>query len=159
MAELALAILPLCFSAVKGIIIAKKKLKILRHNQKEIKRLRKKFNSQTDIFLDECQLLFQEFLSPQEAEALIDDENNPEWTSPALGEKVKIYLGRRYGTFCEAVGEIKDAINSLSDALDTNTEVGDEREKVSAIVCQAPFFVAGRACSNRLVSPNSQKRS
>ncbi|KAI0163680.1 hypothetical protein BJ166DRAFT_526921 [Pestalotiopsis sp. NC0098] len=129
MAELALAILPLCFSAVKGIIIAKKKLKILRHHQKEIKRLRKKFNSQTDIFLDECQLLFQEFLSPQEAEALIDDENNPEWTSPVLGGKVKIYLGRRYETFCEAVGEIKEAINSLSDALDTNTEVGDGREK------------------------------
>lgn len=86
-------------------------------------------------------MLFQEFLSPQEAEALIDDENNPEWTSPALGEKVKVYLGRRYGTFCEAVGEIKDAINSLSDALDTNVEVGDGREKVSAIELSArPHF-------------------
>ncbi|KAF3012668.1 hypothetical protein E8E14_011420 [Neopestalotiopsis sp. 37M] len=129
MAELALAILPLCFGAVKGIVIAKKKLKILRHHHKEIKRLRKRFNSQTDIFLDECQLLFQEFLSPQEAEALVEDEKHSGWTSPELGAQVRGYLGRRYGAFCEAVGDIAEAINSLSEALDTSTETVDKQEK------------------------------
>lgn len=43
------------------------KVEILRHHDKEIKRLRKKFISQTDIFLDECQLLLQEILEPEVA--------------------------------------------------------------------------------------------
>lgn len=67
MAELALAIVPLCATAIQGAAFIRKRLKILRHHDKEIKRLRKKFISQTDIFLDECQLLLQEILEPEVA--------------------------------------------------------------------------------------------
>lgn len=64
MAELALAVVPLCVTAIQGTAFVRKKLKLLRHHDKEIKRLRKKFITQTIIFLDECQLLLQEILEP-----------------------------------------------------------------------------------------------
>lgn len=69
MAELALAIVPLCIGAIKGADIIRKRLKILRHHNNEIKRLRTKFTTQNNVFLDECQLLLQEILEPKEAES------------------------------------------------------------------------------------------
>ncbi|KAI1500656.1 hypothetical protein F5X99DRAFT_385548 [Biscogniauxia marginata] len=119
MAELALAILPLCLTAIKGIGVAKKKLKILRHHDSEMKRLRKKFTAQIDIFLDECQLLFQEFLDPKEAESIIENTTHPRWNESQLDEQLREYLGRKYGAFSEAVAEIKDYITTLSEELDT----------------------------------------
>lgn len=53
MAELALAIVPLCLTAIKGIIITKRKLKLLLNHNQEIRRLRKKFTIQAATFLDE----------------------------------------------------------------------------------------------------------
>lgn len=123
MAELALAIAPICLSAIAGINVARKKLKILRHHDKEIKRLRKKFNAQTDIFLDECQLLFQDFLDPDEAEAIIGNPNHPRWSSPELSEQIKNHLGRKYTAFSEAIDEVKDLIASLTSGLDAKTTV------------------------------------
>ena len=121
MAELALAIAPICLSAIAGINIARKKLKILRHHGKEIKRLRKKFTAQTDIFLDECQLLFQDFLDPNEAEAIIENPNHPRWSSPELSEQIRNHLGRKYTAFSEAIDEVKDLIASLTNGLDAKT--------------------------------------
>ncbi|KEY65506.1 hypothetical protein S7711_09296 [Stachybotrys chartarum IBT 7711] len=118
MAELALAIAPLCLMAITGIHRAHKKLKILRHHGKEIKRLRKKFTAQADIFLDECQLLLQDFLDPKEAEALIEATNHPRWNSPQLSEQIRSHLGRKYEAFSDAVNEVKNHIGTLSEALD-----------------------------------------
>ncbi|RYP46405.1 hypothetical protein DL768_007372 [Monosporascus sp. mg162] len=118
MAELALAIVPVCISAIGGADFVRKRLKILRHHDKEIKRLRKKFASQTDIFLDECQLLLQEILDPKEAETLIENANHPGWSSPRLDGQIMIYLGRKYDDFKAAMEEIQGHITSLSESLD-----------------------------------------
>ncbi|KAI1641468.1 hypothetical protein F4809DRAFT_586804 [Biscogniauxia mediterranea] len=132
MAELALAIVPLCFGAIKGIGIAKKKLKILRHHDSEIKRLRKKFTTQVDIFLDECELLFHEFLDPKEARALIENTAHPRWDQSKLDEQIKGYLGRKYEQFNEAVAEIKDYITMLNEELDSMANNRAERAKSKA---------------------------
>lgn len=131
MSELALAIIPLCLGAVKGINAVRKKLKVLRHHASEVKRLRKKFASETDIFLDECQLLFQEFLELEEAEALIGSENHPGWSSPQLDAQIRGYLGRRYERFREAFAEIERHIVSLNDAL--GQEWADDENHVGSV--------------------------
>ncbi|KAL7621499.1 hypothetical protein AAE478_008823 [Parahypoxylon ruwenzoriense] len=132
MAELALAIVPLCFTAIKGIRIARRKLGILRHHDSEIKRLRKKFTAQADIFLDECQLLFQEFLDPKEAEALVENTTHPGWNSPHLEEHIKSYLGRKYEAFSETAAEIKGYVTLLSEGLDASTADSNRQVKLKA---------------------------
>ncbi|KAI0602748.1 hypothetical protein F4775DRAFT_535501 [Biscogniauxia sp. FL1348] len=132
MAEIALAIVPICFGAIKGISIAKKKLKILRHHDSEIKRLRKKFTAQVDIFLDECQLLFQEFLDPKEAEVLIENTVHPRWDQSQLDDQIRGYLGRKYESFSEAVAEVKDYVTLLNEELDSKASNGNEQAKSKA---------------------------
>lgn len=127
MAELALAIIPLCLGAMKGIGTVREKLNLLRHHSSEIKRLRKKFKTQTCIFLDECQLLLQKILDPKEAEALVECIDHPEWNNPELDNAIKAYLGRRkYEDFGECVDEIKGHILSLSNSFRINTDVNPE---------------------------------
>ncbi|KAI3337530.1 hypothetical protein HD806DRAFT_543136 [Xylariaceae sp. AK1471] len=92
MAELSLAILPLAIAAIKPIY---KRWYDLCHYDREIKRLRKRFRAQKDIFLDKCQLLLQ---------GVVDDE-------------VKIYLGRKYSTYFETVEEVRDHILALGKSL------------------------------------------
>ncbi|KAI9146995.1 Short chain dehydrogenase virK [Paramyrothecium foliicola] len=130
MAELALAIAPLCLSAIAGINFARKKFKIFRHHDKEIKRLRKKFTAQADIFLDECQLLFQDFLDAQEAEAIIENPDHPRWSSPQLSEQIRNHLGRKYTAFKEAIEEVKTLTAALSQGLDAGTAENTHREKI-----------------------------
>jgi len=122
MAELALAIAPLCFTAVKGISFVRQKLKILRHHDGEIKRLRKKFIAQTDIFLDECQLLLQEFLDAREAELLVESPTDVKWNSPQLESQIKAFLGRKYGAFRETVSDICSHMTLLYENLNANIE-------------------------------------
>lgn len=137
MAELALAIVPLCLGAVKGINAAGKKLRVLRHYASEIKRLRKKFESETDIFLDECQLLFQEFLGLEEAEALIGNEDHPDWGSPQLDTQLRGYLGRRYEKFRETFAEIERHIVSLNESL--GQEWTDDENHVGSVPSRVQF--------------------
>lgn len=122
MAELALAIIPLCLGAIKGIGIVRKKLKVLRHHDSEMKRLRKKFNAQTDIFLDEWQLLLQEVLDPEQAETLVENIDDPRWSSPDLNDDISAYLGRKCDDFRETVDEIKGHISSLSKSLNVDAD-------------------------------------
>lgn len=143
MADLALAIVPLCLSALKGIHVVHKKLKILRHHAKELKGLRTKFSIQKDIFRDECQLLFQELLGPEEAEALVDNTDHTGWSTPDLDIKVEQYLGRRHETFQETVAEIGRHIVSLNTLLgdtkissDDKQQVPSDDQKQKAKVCE-----------------------
>lgn len=154
MAELALAIVPLCLSALKGIHVVHKKLKILRHHGKEIKRLRTRFSSQTEIFLDECQLLFQELLGPEEAEALVVDADHPRWSSSDLDGQVETYLGRRYSSFQDTVSEIDQYIISLDTSLGDSpasdgrqrAPSGDSRQrKVSERMSQAVDIMVNKS--------------
>lgn len=135
MAEFALAVAPLCLSALKGISFIHKRLKVLRHRDKEIKRLRTRFTSQTEIFLDECQLLFQEVLDLEDAEAIVGNVQHQLWKSPDLDRQLQRYLGRKYVRIQETVAEIKQHIDSLDDALADPTEGngGNGEQQITSI--------------------------
>ncbi|OTA57936.1 hypothetical protein K449DRAFT_129270 [Hypoxylon sp. EC38] len=125
MAELALAIVPLCVTAIKGAGIVRKKMKIFCHSDRVFKRLRKRFVTQTSIFLDECQLLLQEILDPNEAEAMVGSPNHPGWNSEYVDNQIRDFLGRKYEDFVETVEEIKDYIQSLDINLDNAGRGGE----------------------------------
>ncbi|KAK7927467.1 hypothetical protein PG985_004465 [Apiospora marii] len=122
MAELALAILPLCIGAIKGIAVARKKLKVLKHHDSEIKRLQKKFRAQSAVFLDEMQLLLQDVVGRDEAQALIDDTTDARWDSDELQAELKEYMGRKYEDFQETVAEIRDCTTALNEKLNVGLE-------------------------------------
>ncbi|KAK8051671.1 hypothetical protein PG993_003056 [Apiospora rasikravindrae] len=122
MAELALAILPLCIGTIKGIAVARKRLKVLKHHDSEAKRLQKKFRSQSTVFLDEMQLLLQDVVGRDQAQALIEDTTDTRWSSEELQGQLKEYLGRRYEDFQEAVAEVRDCTTALNEKLNTGME-------------------------------------
>ncbi|KAK8863006.1 hypothetical protein PGQ11_009241 [Apiospora arundinis] len=120
MAELALAIVPLCFAAIKGTRVVLKRLKILRQHNIEIKRLQKKFRTQTDNFLDECQTFLQELLDDYDlAEELVKDDTHPMWNTVQLDNQIKNFLGRRTDRFEEIMNDIHEKISGLDMALNS----------------------------------------
>lgn len=156
MAELALAVIPLCMSALKGIRLIHKKLKILRHRDKEIKRLRTRFTSQTDIFLDECQLLFQGFLDHEDADAIVGNVQHELWTSPNLDGQLQRYLGRKYDRFQETVAEIKQHIYSLAESLDQPIE-SNGGQNVSSVGNEKKTKIFERASEAMDIMMNKSK--
>lgn len=120
MAELALAVVPLCLSAVKGLSLAEKsfkKLRKLRRFRHEIDTRKIEFTTQKEFFLDECQLLLQHFLDREEAEALIQDDTHPEWHSQKLHSQIQSLLGRKYDAFAEQTENIGDRIYEIDKIL------------------------------------------
>ena len=122
MAELALAILPLCIGTIKGIAVARKKLKVLKHHDSEAKRLQKRFQLQSDIFLDEMQLLLQEVVGRDEAQALIEDTAETRWSSEVLEAQLKQYMGRKYEDFEDTMAEIREHTSALNEKLNDGME-------------------------------------
>ncbi|KEY74654.1 hypothetical protein S7711_08421 [Stachybotrys chartarum IBT 7711] len=125
--SIALGVAPLCVGAIKGIKAAKTKLKTLRQHNSELKTLRKKFTKETHIFLDECHLLLQEVVDPDDVVFMIEEADDALWRNPLLDDGIKIYLGRRYDDFMETLEEIKDQICSLDS--DLNTEFSRDQLK------------------------------
>ncbi|KAI0140403.1 hypothetical protein BJ166DRAFT_542961 [Pestalotiopsis sp. NC0098] len=115
--SLFLGIAPLCISAIKGIKAAKSTLKTLRHSKSELKRIRKKFTKETHIFLDECHLLLQEIIDPDDVVFMIEEPDNRLWSSDQLDEQIKAYLGRRHDDFEDVMQDIHDNIISLDKEL------------------------------------------
>ncbi|ETS76402.1 hypothetical protein PFICI_11789 [Pestalotiopsis fici W106-1] len=115
--SLILGITPLCISAIKGIKAAKATLKTLRHSKSELKRIRKKFTKETHVFLDECHLLLQEIVDPADVVFMIEEPDNPLWSSAQLDEQIKTYLGRRHDDFKDVMQDIHDIIMSLDKEL------------------------------------------
>ncbi|KAK6219295.1 hypothetical protein LQW54_002283 [Pestalotiopsis sp. IQ-011] len=115
--SLFLGIAPLCISAIKGIKAAKSTLKTLRHSKSELKRIRKKFTKETHIFLDECHLLLQEIIDPDDVVFMIEEPDNRLWSSSELDEQIKAYLGRRHDDFKDVMQDIHDNIISLDGEL------------------------------------------
>ncbi|KAK7920296.1 hypothetical protein PG985_008318 [Apiospora marii] len=123
MAELALAIVPLCVATIKGGGVILKKCKELRKHSKEIERLRKHFRYQRDAFLDECETIFQQFLDEELASTLIYDAEHHAWSTSQLDEKIKSHLGDRFGRFEKVIQEIYQHIMELDECL--NASAGD----------------------------------
>ncbi|KAK7937955.1 uncharacterized protein PG986_014823 [Apiospora aurea] len=125
MAELALAVIPLCLGAIKGINTVRKKLKLLRHHDSE--------------------LLLQEVLGPKQAEALIENTDDPGWNSPDLDNGIRAYLGRKLDRFRETVDGIEGLVRSLSESLNANTAEMTEPKKKAPRVREALDIVINRS--------------
>ncbi|KAH7324244.1 hypothetical protein B0I35DRAFT_509024 [Stachybotrys elegans] len=123
MKEVTPALVTLCLQTVKGTRTARKTLKQLRPQTSEIKRIRKIFGAHNTIFLDELQLLFQEALDSNEAEALVNDIGNPGWISPDINDTIRTSLGDKYDECRKMIGEMGKAINGFSQSLDTDATV------------------------------------
>ncbi|KAK8093722.1 hypothetical protein PG997_000407 [Apiospora hydei] len=118
MAEIVLGVLPLCLSAIKGSIAVLRTLKAVRNRKSEVERLKKEFETQRIIFLDECEILFQECLDDDVlAGELVKDTTHPAWQKSQLDKQIKTYLGRRLGRYEETIKDIQKYIKELSESL------------------------------------------
>ncbi|KAH7324394.1 hypothetical protein B0I35DRAFT_424073 [Stachybotrys elegans] len=122
--SIALGVAPLLVGAIKGIKVAKAHLKTFRRYSSELRILRKKFAKETHIFLDECHLLLQEVIDPDDVVFMIEEEENALWSNPQLDEGIKRHLGRRYDDFEGVLQEMRDQIRSLG--LDLHVEFGKD---------------------------------
>ncbi|KAI4592497.1 hypothetical protein KJ359_011079 [Pestalotiopsis sp. 9143b] len=72
---------------------------------------------ETHIFLDECHLLLQEIIDPDDVVFMIEEPDNRLWSSSELDEQIKTYLGRRHDDFNDVMQDIHDNIISLDKEL------------------------------------------
>ncbi|KAK8086395.1 hypothetical protein PG994_001369 [Apiospora phragmitis] len=129
MAELALAIVPLCIATIKGGKVVLKRLEGLRQHNKEIKRPRKLFGCQREgtvtlrqiiqieVFLDECEFILQQFLDIDLAYSLTHEVDHPGWYTHQVDEKIRSHLGDRFGRFENVVRNIHEHINDMDESL------------------------------------------
>ncbi len=134
--SLGLGIAPLCLAALKGGSVLKKKTKALRHHGRVISRLRKKLNSQYDIFRDESQLLLQQAgVDETLAISLLDDLSHNHWDSEELESQLRKYLGRKYVDIKHTGEQINKQIEEIDEELskleDPSSDV--ERNKASSL--------------------------
>lgn len=126
--EVALAIVPICLSALNGISILRAKFHILRHHPREVKRVRKSFDIQVGNFQDELQRVFVNSCEARgavkrgRAEFMILGENA--WNALEWKEKetelevhVKQYLGERFPRFHDCIREVEMTTREMYEKL------------------------------------------
>ncbi|KAM0420358.1 hypothetical protein ACHAPT_011900 [Fusarium lateritium] len=102
--SLALGIAPLCLSAISGAKLARKKLRLLRHYDKEMCRLGKRLKTQILIFLGESQLLLQEVSDDATVEDKLEDP------SP---ERDAINVVLKKSKLDQAIEDLGESVNDL----------------------------------------------
>ncbi|GAP85045.1 hypothetical protein SAMD00023353_3900910 [Rosellinia necatrix] len=130
--SLGLGIAPLALSAIKIIKATRSKLKVLRSHDKVLQRLRRSFKTQSHVFLDECHLLLQEIVNPDDVVFMLEDEESELWADPDLDQKIKRYLGRKYESIEETLGEIRRQIQALDKRLNYTLQDTDRDVKLTA---------------------------
>lgn len=128
--SLALGIAPLCLTAIKGFAIARSKFHLLRHHKRELKRLKTTFVTQTHIFHDECHLLLQEVIDPDDVVFMIEDTESALWETPELDQKIKVYLGRKHDDVQEVIADIKEQVQDLGNDLNKTSDESGRDVKV-----------------------------
>ncbi|XXH01803.1 hypothetical protein Hte_008164 [Hypoxylon texense] len=120
-ASLALAVLPLCISSVKGLILLQSKLKTFRNSRKEISKVRRKLQIQGDCFRDEIHRLLLKLLdhdvNHDVITSMMNDENHSKWHSQDLESKITFYLAEKKELYKNAVKEWRETITSLLNQL------------------------------------------
>ncbi|KAH8891725.1 hypothetical protein GQ53DRAFT_841550 [Thozetella sp. PMI_491] len=152
--SLTLAIAPLCMTAIKGIKVAKAKLRVIRKSDSEIYRLRKKIKTQISNFLYEGQLLLQEVVDDATIESMLDDFAHPYWNSPQLEEALQGHLGRKCGDIKDTVTQISSAVKAMSEELDhlerEKSGDGKFREAINK-ACVTTRFVLSKSRLEELI--------
>lgn len=122
MAELALAIVPIFFGAVRGFFIIREKTHLLRHYHKEIRRLRDKVDVQSRCFRGEIYHLIIDTLDDHTAQLLIRDDNHAYWKSQDLEGTLGLHLGELRPGCWKAIDEIKSALLNIEARLSVFAE-------------------------------------
>ncbi|KAI2465986.1 hypothetical protein F4781DRAFT_407154 [Annulohypoxylon bovei var. microspora] len=78
-----------------------------------MKQVRVKLMIQGDSFRDELHLLLLQVLDPQMVATMINDQNHSQWQAKELEEKLRFYLGSKYGSFEQTIKEIRETIDDL----------------------------------------------
>ncbi|KAK1829445.1 hypothetical protein QBC39DRAFT_356579 [Podospora conica] len=117
MAEIALAVVPIFFGALRGFKIVKEKVHLLRHYRKEVKWLRKRVEVQARCFKGEVHYVCIDTLDTQTAQSLIRDDEHAYWNSDALDATLRAHMGDLYDEFCEAMKEVKEALVQIEAKL------------------------------------------
>lgn len=126
--EVALAIVPICLSALNGISILRAKFHILQHHHGEVERVRKRFKAQVGIFQDELLRVFVDSCEARgavgrgRAEFMIlgdDAWNALEWKEKEaeLQKCVEEYLGERFSRFCGCIKEVETITREMYEKL------------------------------------------
>ncbi|KAM7196893.1 hypothetical protein V8F20_006860 [Naviculisporaceae sp. PSN 640] len=118
MAEVALGVLPIFFTACQGFVVLLDKIHLFRHYKKEIRWLRLKVSVQSKCYKDELHRLVIATLDAHKAQSLITDDNHSEWKNPNLERIFEQYMGKLFGDFLSAVRLIHESLASIQDKLD-----------------------------------------
>ncbi|KAK4244224.1 hypothetical protein C7999DRAFT_35411 [Corynascus novoguineensis] len=117
MAELALAIVPIFFGAVRGFSIIREKAHLLRHYHKEIKCLRDKVDAQCRNLKGEVHHLIIDTLEVHLADSIIRDDDHKYWKNAALEAALKRHLGIEYPNFIQGIEEINAELAEITNKL------------------------------------------
>jgi len=140
MAEVALAVIPICLSAIHGASVVRAKLRILRRHDREVDLVRRRFRTQADNFQDElCWVLLlacedQGVLTRGRAEAMVFDSKALEWESMRVevAQSLCKYLGTRMDRFKECIEEFESTVKVMEANLSVFAEPNQKASLVSS---------------------------
>jgi hypothetical protein len=138
MAELALAIVPIFFGAVRGFTILQDKIHLLRHYRKEVGWLRTRVDVQARCFRGEVHHVVIDTLDTPTAQSLITDDSHTYWKSQDLEAHLVRHMGELHPEFIRAIEEVKAGLTYIEAKLsvfaqpDVNVSLP---VSVSSVVC------------------------
>lgn len=117
--SIALGVLQLTGVAIKLSLLLQKKIKVFRNYSREVSRVLKGVNRQQKNFLHEIHLLLR--LAKQDEddiERMLQDSEDPQWSSPALQSSLDAALSKSLAIAQDIVEDIKSTLEALQIELD-----------------------------------------
>lgn len=112
--SIALGVLQLTGVAIKLSLLLQKKIKVFRNYSREVSRVLKGVNRQQKNFLHEIHLLLR--LAKQDEddiERMLQDSEDPQWSSPALQSSLDAALPKSLAIAQDIVEDIKSTLEAL----------------------------------------------
>lgn len=132
--SLTLGILPLVGAAVKGYGTITEKIKICRHFDREIRRVRASFESQKSIFLNEVQLLLRPAAKNNSTvDQMLKNSRHAKWTCTTTDSLLQNVLGANSKSCVGTIETIVTEVEELEDSLQSLTKYIEKRKKVSLL--------------------------
>jgi len=152
MAELALAIVPIFFSAVRGFSLIREKAHLLRHYHREIKRLRDKVDAQCRNLKGEIHHLIIDTLEVHLADSIIRDDDHEYWKNAALEAALKRHLGNEYPNFVQGIEEINAELAEITNKLAVFTPPDVRVSMGRVTVTRSPMYYCSKVTKTLLYS-------
>ncbi|AEO54583.1 hypothetical protein MYCTH_2297292 [Thermothelomyces thermophilus ATCC 42464] len=114
MAEIALAVVPIFFGALKGFSKIREMAHLLRHYPKEITDLRNKVDIQCRCFKTEVYHLIIDTLDDHVAQSIIWNEHHEYWRNEALGVALEQHLGGLYHHYTETMENVNAELEEIA---------------------------------------------